>query len=374
MNVQRWFAILAAGILAPGCASATGGSGTRFAPSDPAVPSVAALPTIAPSDTGVPSPADLPTIATSVAVLFDDDGSPDGTTALLYLMSHPAVDLRAASISFGEAYPETYIQHIGRLIDAYGASEVPLGAGQAAPLAGDNLFPEGMRQAANDFWGFPLPYPDRSYSAEDAAQMMASVVSGSSDPVMVFISGPATNLAQALRLDPTMAANIQSVYMMGGAVYVPGNINDLISDTQNQVAEWNVYADPLAAQEVLSSGIEVVLVPLDATNQVSVGRRDTADWRAGGPGADLAAEIYDALMSNWGTDRAAIWDLMTAAIMTDPSLCGFEDLALDVVTADGPTSGQTVVISGSRPNVRVCLRPDVDRIKGTLADVFAGDG
>jgi inosine-uridine nucleoside N-ribohydrolase len=249
---------------------------------------------------------------------------------------------------------------------------VPLGAGRAAPLAGDNFFPEWMRLAANDFWGFPLPNPDRTYPVEDAAGMMASVAAASDRPITIFISGPATNLAQALRLDPDMAVNVQTVYMMGGAVYVPGNIQDLLPDSENHVAEWNVYADPLAADEVLASGLDIVMVPLDATNQVSVGQRETSDWRAGGPAADLAAEIYDSLMSDWGTDRAAIWDLMTAAILTDPLLCRYEDLALDVVTEDGPDSGRTAVVRDAPPNVRVCLEPDVDGIKRDLVEVFAG--
>ncbi|HET7010488.1 MAG TPA: nucleoside hydrolase [Anaerolineales bacterium] len=320
------------------------------------------------------SPSASPATAPALPVIFDDDGSPDGTTALLYLLSHPSVDLRGASVSFGEAYPETYIQHFGRLIDAYGKADVPLGAGEAAPLAGNNMFPEAMRLAANDFWGFPLPHPDRTYPAEVAANMMVSVVNGSQEPVTIFVSGPATNLARALRQEPDLAANIQAVVMMGGAVHVPGNIHDLIRDSENEVAEWNVYADPQAAREVLASGVPIVMVPLDATNQVSVDRDDTSGWRDGGPGADLAAEIYDSLMSNWGTDRAAIWDLMTAAIMTDRSLCGFEALALDVVTADGPTSGQTVILPGGQPNVSVCLEPDVERIMQTLVEVFSSGG
>jgi purine nucleosidase/pyrimidine-specific ribonucleoside hydrolase len=335
---------------------------------------VSTFPPILGSTTSVESPlVTIPSGDEPLQVAFDDDGSPDGTTALLYLLLHPRVNLVSASVSFGEAYPETYIQHVGRLIDAYGAATVPLGAGQAAPLAGDNVFPEGMRLAANDFWGFPIPLADRTYPAEDAAAMMASVVTASDEPVKIFISGPATNLAQALRLTPDMAANIQAVYIMGGAVYVPGNIQDLLPDSENHVAEWNVYADPLAADEVLASGLDIVMVPLDATNQVSVGRRETSQWRAGGPAADLAAEIYDGLMSRWATDQAAIWDLMTAVILTDPSLCGFRDLALDVVTDDGPTSGQTMVVSEGQPNVRVCLEPDADRILQNLVEVFAGE-
>jgi inosine-uridine nucleoside N-ribohydrolase len=310
----------------------------------------------------------------AIEVAFDDDGSPDGTTALLYLLDHPSVRLRSASISYGEAHPETYIQHVGRLVDAFGAADVRLGAGPPAPVAGTNTFPEWMRDSADGFWGLPLPGPARSYPVEEAGEMLASVIGDVAEPITVFISGPSTNLAIALRIDPSIRERVRAVYIMGGAVRVPGNIRDLLPGTDNAVAEWNVYADPVAAHEVLVSGLNVVMVPLDATNRVNVSREDTAAWRAGGPAADLAAEFYDSLMANWGTDSAAIWDLMTAAIMTDPSLCEYEQLAVDVLTDDGPTSGQTVIVAGGEPNVSVCMQPNVQRIKETLVEVFSRGG
>ncbi len=334
------------------------------------IPSPTALPTSPPEATSTPdsTPASPPH---SLPVIFDDDGSPDGTTALFYLLSHPDVSVEAIGISYGEAYPDVYIQHIGRKLDSLGIQNVPLGAGQSAPLAGNNSFPEALRQGANNFWGLPIPNADRTYPAQNAADLMMSVVNQSPVPVTIFVSGPLTNLAQALRMDPGIGKNIAAVYIMGGAVYVPGNISDLLPDTDNTVAEWNIYADPLAAKEVFEAGLDLYLVPLDATNQVTISRDDTAHWREGGGAADFAADIYDMLLNNWGVQEAAIWDLMTAAIMVKPELCGFDPLRLEVITGEGPTSGQTVPVATGEPNAQVCLRPDASQIKQTLIDVFS---
>lgn len=168
-----------------------------------------------------PRPVDQP-----LPVIFDDDGSPDGTTALLYLLSHQGASLKAVSISYGEAYPDIYIQHIARILADFGIGNLPLGAGQSAPLAGNNAFPEGVREASNAFWGLPLPNADKTYPFQNAAELMVSVIRQSPQPITVFISGPGTNLAQALRLDLGIKENIAAVYIMGGAVYVPGNIQD----------------------------------------------------------------------------------------------------------------------------------------------------
>ena len=304
-------------------------------------------------------------------IIFDDDGSPDGTTALLYFLANPNSYVKSASISFGEAYPEIYIQHIGRILDDFGIHDIALGAGQAAPLAGDNSFPEYARQAANDFWGFPLPNAEKTYAVSNAADLIVSTLNQSTEPITVFVSGPATNLAQALRLDPTIKDDIAAVFIMGGAVYVRGNIDDLMADNGNVTAEWNIYGDPLAAKEVFQSGLNIFLVPLDATNQVLISGDDTKIWQLGKRIPDFAAHIYDTLMSFRGSDEFMIWDLMTAVLAINPELCDFQPLHLDVVTEDGVTSGQTVVSPTAEPNVNVCLKPDVAGIKQILRDVFS---
>jgi inosine-uridine nucleoside N-ribohydrolase len=241
-----------------------------------------------------------------------------------------------------------------------GIEGIPLGAGQDAPLAGSNAFPDWLRASSDNFGGLPIPNADRTYPVQDAAELIVATVNASPEPITIFLSGAQTNLAAALRLDADIAGNIAGVYIMGGAVYVRGNMQGAAPESDNEVADWNIYADPLAAKEVFASGLPLYLVPLDATNQVTLDAEDIRPWRQGGPAAHFALEIYERWLANFGSE-AATWDLMTAAIMLDPSLCGFASLALDVITVDGATSGQTVVVEGGTPNVQVCLSPDAGR-------------
>ena len=343
-------------LLIAGCGSPTGPGSTQ-APDRPEAPPGAVEGTAA---QGSP-----------IQVVFDDDGSPDGTTALFYLLSHPQVTVLGVGISYGEAHPEEYIQHIARKLDELGIQGIGFGAGRDSPLSGSNEFPEWMRQAAGEFWGHPIPNADKTYPVEEAAELIVSIANQSSQPVTLFVSGPSTNLAQALRLDPSILDKIAAVYIMGGALDVGGNIDDLLPDANNRVAEWNIYADPQAAKEVFESGLEIYLVPLDATNQVSVSREDTAVWRRGGASAMFAADIYDALFDSWDAEEAPVWDLMTAAIMVRPDLCAFEPLHLEVTTTEGDTSGQTVLVANEEANAYVCLEPEVDLIKQSLKDDFS---
>jgi purine nucleosidase/pyrimidine-specific ribonucleoside hydrolase len=306
----------------------------------------------------------------SIPILFDDDGSPDGTTALLYLLSHPTVDLKSVSITYGEAHPAIYIQHMGRMLEDFGFTGIPLGAGQDRPLAGSNSFPEWVRQSSNNFWGFPVPNAGKTYPVQDSADLIVSVIQASPEPVTLFFSGPFTDLARALGQHPEIVTKIQALYYMGGAVYAPGNVHDFYPDSENVYADWNIYSDPVAAQQVLEYGLPIYLVPLDATNQVVITKEDTSQWRAGGRISAFAADMYDMLMNTSGKKDFYIWDLMTAVVMLKPELCTFQPLHLEVITAEGNKSGQMIVTDGT-PNVQVCLQPDADGIRRTLIEIFS---
>lgn len=326
----------------------------------------AAIPSVTPGNSATKTEAES---INKLWVVFDDDGSPDGMTALFYLLAGHTVEVKSVSISFGEAHPDIYIQHIGRKLDELGVLRMPLGAGQDAPLAGDHEFPEWLREASNNFWGIPIKKQDRDYPVEAATELMVSVIKQSTQPVTVFISGPSTNLAGALRLDKTISQNISAVYIMGGAVNVGGNVHDFYPDDPNTFAEWNIYSDPTAANEVFEAGLTIYLIPLDATNQVVVTREDTQQWREGGAIADTAADFYDMLLQN--NPSMAIWDLMTAAIMVQPSLCGFKSMHLDIITDEEINSGQTRLVPDSQPNANVCLHPDAAAIRQAISEAFS---
>jgi inosine-uridine nucleoside N-ribohydrolase len=304
-------------------------------------------------------------------VIYDDDGSRDGTVALLYLLSEPEVSIKAVNISYGEAHPDIYIQHIGRMLDAVGNANLPLGAGQDAPTGNGTPFPDWLRQLSDNFWNYPLPNSEKTYQVQSAPELMVSTINQSSEPFTIFMSGTFTSLAQALELDPGIKNKIDSVYSMGGAVDVPGNITNLIPNSSNAVAEWNIISDPQAAQKVFNSGLDLYLIPLDSTNQVIFHQEDIQPWHNGELKAKFSAELYDIMFNEYGWEEAEIFDLGAAVIMVEPETCDFQHLHLDVVTEEGDNLGQTVVNPDDEPNIHVCLDPDSELIMKVLDEAFS---
>jgi len=304
-------------------------------------------------------------------LFYDDDGSRDGMAALLYLLSIPEISIEAVSISYGEAHPEQYIQFIGSALESIGIQGIPLGAGQDAPLEGGTPFPDWLRQLGENFWDYSLPNINEEYPFQYAPELMVSTINNETEPVTIFLSGSFTNLAQALRIDPVIKENITAVYFMGGAVYGSGNITNLIPDSSNKVAEWNIIADPQAAKEVFAAGLKMYMIPLDATNQVIHIQEEILPWHEGDEKANFAADLYDIMFDDYGLQSVEIFDQTAAVLMVRPDLCDFEFLSLDVITVDGDSLGKTVVVPNGEPNIHVCLEPNVAQIKQHLDEIYS---
>lgn len=306
----------------------------------------------------------------AVPLIVDDDGSPDGTVALLYFLRNPEFEVKAVTISYGEAHPEVFARHVIQLLESLNKGDIPVGAGKDEPLEGSNAFPEPWRQGSDNFWGVQLAGMTGSSEPAAAAELMIEVIKQASQPVVIFVSGSHANLAEALRRDPSIKQNIRDVYIMGGSVNVPGNIESDWPEIKNKVAEWNIWADPAAAQEVFASGLSLHLVPLDATQQVMWTKDDLSIWTASGsPESVVAGQLLQYMLSSWSEKGVYIWDLVAAAQATNPKICPEAALALDVITAPGPEQGRTMVKEGA-PNMGVCLEPDQQQVKLLAAYVF----
>jgi purine nucleosidase len=152
--------------------------------------------------------------------------------------------------------------------------------------------------------------------------------------------GPLTNVATALKKAPDIAANIQEIVMMGGAYFEVGNITP--------AAEFNIYVDPEAAEIVFSSGVPLVMIPLDLTHKVLTLKARVEKIRALGTRPAIAlAEMLDFFerfdVEKYGSDGGPLHDPTVIAYLLKPELFGGRDCNVEIELSSELTLGMTVV-------------------------------
>lgn len=306
-----------------------------------------------------------------ISLLWDADGSPDSVVALLYFIQHPAFKVEAATVSCGQAKPDIFIQKLSRMFAQIDKTAIPFSAGRSTPLSGDNAFPPPWREGTNTFWGLELPAIGIQPYPKPAVDLILDTLHSAQDPIIVFISGPQTNLAEVLKREPHIRGKIASVHIMGGALDVPGNMHSEWPDSDNIVSEWNLWVDPLAAREVFRSGLELFLTPLDATNQVVWTRQDAQDWiHTGTPTGILSGKILEWFLNNLSLEGFYFWDLVTAVNLTDPHLSRKKEAHVQILVEPELEQGRTVLSPNLSSNTTVFLQPDGKKMKSKVAKVF----
>ncbi|MFN2302328.1 MAG: nucleoside hydrolase, partial [Anaerolineales bacterium] len=181
--------------------------------------------------------------------------------------------------------------------------------------------------------------------------------------------GPLTNIGDLLRDEPQLEDLVQMIVVMGGAIKVPGNVGMYVNG--NESAEFNLYIDPLATHKVLSSGVPITLVPLDATNQVPVDMDfyNRLEFKHPTPEAGFVFDVLTGNLFMIEYNTYFFWDPLAAAILADETLATIEELTICVDITEGPTSGRTHIQSGC-PIIRVVTKVDKQRFEDNFLEVL----
>ena len=310
-------------------------------------------------------------IQTPKPIILDVDMGLDDMLAILYLTSHPNVDIRAITVTgTGLAHCDSGVSNAIGLMELNGHKYVPVTCGRETPLAGSHVFPEDWRQDADDAFGVEISHTGKP-SPLSAPELIVNIIQSTSDKISIVAVGPLTNIAQALQTTPEIDSKIEAIYIMGGAVKSDGNVGNSGVGIQNKYAEWNIYIDPVAANIVFNSGIPITLIPLDATDDVPATRNfyKTLDKNRNTPSASLAYELLTANLDFIDSGGLQFWDSLAATVFTDQSIVSFEEIQLVVVTDEGPESGRTKPDSKG-VNIKVAMSADRNKFESLFLTIL----
>ena len=243
----------------------------------------------------------------SIPVIFDCDPGVDDAVALFLAFASAELDIRAIT-TVGGNVPADHTARNGRVLRqiAGRGDQPPVYAGATKPL-------ERSLDIADHFHGAEglgtlEPFePEAPLAPGTSAEaIVRHVMEAEPGTITLAVTGPMTNIALALRQEPAVAGRIKRIVAMGGSRSEGGNIT--------ASAEYNIWADPEAAHEVLSSEAEVVMMGLDVTHQVRTPDAVIEVIRAIGTPASEAT----ALMLDYGQYTARKWREGQEGPMHDP--------------------------------------------------------
>jgi purine nucleosidase len=265
-----------------------------------------------------------------IPIILDTDIGTDidDAFALALIINSPEIELLGVTTVAGDT--QARAQLAAKMLWVAGRKDVPVVAGEPGP-------PQPVEQAR---WaaGFTSPQIHR----EKAVDFLKREIARQPGEITLVTIGELTNIAALLKSDPLIGKKIKRIVMMGGSVARGYEARS------GPVPEWNIKSNPAAAQTVFSSGVPILMVPLDVTAMLQL---DAAGRHRVFTQLTPLTDALTLLYHLWGRETPTLFDPMAVAMLIDPSLCETEELAIDV-----DAQGFTRPVEGKTPNATVALK------------------
>ena len=313
--------------------------------------------------------------ATPRRVIIDTDPGTDDAMAIILALNSPEFKVEALTVVPGNVDSQQGLENALKIVSLAGRCDVSVAAGAQHPL-NQKLITAQFWHGTNGLANVELPASKCQADPRFGPDLIIEMVHKYPHEITLIPIGPLTNIALAVSKDPTIAALVHNIVIMGGSI-TGGNVDG--------AAEANIYNDPEAAQIVFNAGWMVTMVGSDVGERTLITRKYLAELQAShGPQSDFIAKIADFYLTRSeksGYSGAAMYDPLAVGIALDPTLGTLKDMHVDVETKGEFTRGETVanrmgsneknVLHGDhyeiegvielKPNARVCVASGADR-------------
>ena len=205
-------------------------------------------------------------------VIFDCDIGCDDAVALIALLLNEDIDITGITCVKGNIPVDDVADNALKVVKLCG-KDIPVYKGCNTPIVRDMLkgrdYNTLIQRIRMEIDGkeilihersFRLPESERKAEDTHAVSYLVDTLRHSKEKIDIVAIGPLTNIGMALRLDPSIAEKIGTIYIMGGGLYI-GN--------RTPLAEANFYDDPEAAEIVLTSGAKCLVCPIEPCEEAA---------------------------------------------------------------------------------------------------------
>lgn len=284
-------------------------------------------------------------------IILDCDPGHDDAVAILLALGNPEIEIVGITTVGGNQSLEKVTYNARAMLEAAHAHDIPIYAGSDRPLVREQEVAESIH-GETGLDGVELPVPTRPLEDMHAVNFIVKTIMESEPGTITLVpTGPLTNIALALRMEPRIAERVSEVVLMGGGFH-EGN--------WSAVAEFNIIVDPEAAHIVFNAPWKLTMVGLDLTHQAlctpEVQRRIE---EIGTPLAVIVSGLMDFFrktnQDNQDFVDPPVHDPCTVAYLIDPSVVQTRRCPLDVELHGELTLGMTVAdLRGPEPSEEEC--------------------
>jgi purine nucleosidase len=300
-------------------------------------------------------------------IIIDTDPGIDDAVAILLALASPELQVDAIVAVAGNL-PLAITEANARAICELGARpDLAVYAGCARPIARPPITAEHFH-GETGLGTLVLPPPTMALRTKHGVDATIDLIrAGPAKSITWCALGPLTNVAMAVIKAPDIVGRVSELVLMGGASRALGNTTP--------AAEFNIHADPHAAQVVFESGLPITMIPLDVTHQIrSTPERIARVAALGGPVAAAVAQLLEPA----GATPSALHDPCVIAYLLAPELFQGSRVNVAIECESALTLGMTVVdwrgVSLRPVNANVLHTVDADGIYALLEQRLSGSG
>ncbi len=296
-----------------------------------------------------------------IRILLDTDPGIDDALAIFLALASPEIQLEAITTVSGNVDVEQTTRNALTLLALADRSDIPVARGSRYPLVRTPIDAAHVH-GSNGLGDVTLPAPTIEPVSQHAVDLIIQTVMHNAGDITLVAIGPLTNLALALRREPSIAQHVHEVVLMGGALRVPGN--------STPTAEFNIFADPHAAHIVLQAGWPIRMVSLDTTTRTLLKREQVLALTQNGGAVKQAMRRmleynFQVFGPRYGEFAFQMHDPLCLASVFQPDLIVWEESYVDVELDGKLTLGETVGYfkrhDSPPPNARVSVDVDAER-------------
>lgn len=290
-------------------------------------------------------------------VIIDCDPGIDDSLAIMLALNSEELEVLGITIVSGNVHGEKGANNALKILKKLDRLDVNVYMGEVNPIKRELITAEDTHGEDGLGETFLEEVTEVSYK-EGAVDFIIDSLK-SKEYVSIIALGPLTNIAKAIDKDKKAMKSLKELVLMGGTFKSHGNCS--------QVAEFNFWVDPHAAEKVFNElNRSITMVGLDVTREVVL----TPNYiemikQFNEPLGNLIVDITRFYVDfHWMQERTlgcVINDPLAVAYFIDRSLCTGEEYYVDIVT-EGKAIGMSLVDEGNfykkEPNCLVLREVD----------------